>query len=251
MTGQPRGGVDSITFAVAGGRLAGILYYAPGAGPHPAAVLLHGIPGAEKNHDLAYALREAGWHALIVHFRGAWGSGGRYDIPGQVDDARGALAWLLGPDNPHPVDPARLALVGFSLGSRAALMAAAHDERVYAVVSISGFADFSELSLGHDFLEACALVLSGVTPADLARQWASLTNGDQPTDAVARLRCPLLVVHGEADEVVSVAHARQLMAHAKPDADQTLVADADHVFSAQRGELVRAVSGWLTEILSG
>jgi dipeptidyl aminopeptidase/acylaminoacyl peptidase len=231
--------------------LVGILYRAPGEGPHPAAVLLHGIPGAEKNHDIAYALREAGWHALIVHFQGAWGSGGRYNVPGHVDDAQGALDWLLRPDNPNPVDPARLALVGFSLGSRAALMAGAGDERVSAVVSISGLADFAELSLGYDFLEESASVLNGATARELSKQWLSLGEGEQPTDAVAQLSCPLLVVHGDVDEVVPVANAEQLMARAGEGARLTLIAGADHVFSAHRGEVVQTVVDWLLQTLPG
>ncbi|MBF8286011.1 MAG: hypothetical protein HW378_4926 [Anaerolineales bacterium] len=30
----------------------------------PTVLLLHGIPGVEKNYDLAYALRGAGWNVL-------------------------------------------------------------------------------------------------------------------------------------------------------------------------------------------
>ena len=39
-------------------------------------VILHGIPGIEKNHDLAHAFRDAGMSAVIFHYRGSWGSGG-------------------------------------------------------------------------------------------------------------------------------------------------------------------------------
>lgn len=250
MTGQPRGGAESVAFSVAGTRLVGVLYRAPGKGPHPAAVLLHGIPGAEKNHDIAYALREAGWHALIVHFRGAWGSDGAYDILGQVDDAIGALDWLARPDNPFPVDAARLALVGFSLGSRAALMTAARDERVAAVVSIAGIADFTGPGLSEEFCEESATVLNGVSGEDIGQQWSSLADVEQPTDAVARLKIPLLVVHGWEDEVVPVFHADQLVMHAGPDcaASKVLVAGADHVFSAHRGEVVGEVLGWLAAV---
>jgi hypothetical protein len=35
----------------------GIAYIAAGAGEHPAVVLLHGLPGNEKNLDLAQAIR--------------------------------------------------------------------------------------------------------------------------------------------------------------------------------------------------
>jgi hypothetical protein len=43
-------------------------------------LLLHGCPGLQQNGDLAVALRDRGWNALIFHYRGSWGSGGRYDL---------------------------------------------------------------------------------------------------------------------------------------------------------------------------
>ena len=45
----PSGGVE----------LNAIAYVAAGAGPHPTVVLFHGLPGNEKNLDLAQAMRRA------------------------------------------------------------------------------------------------------------------------------------------------------------------------------------------------
>lgn len=247
MSQQTPGSADAVAFTVRDEKLVGILYRPPGPGPHPAAVFLHGIPGSEKNNDSVYALREAGWQTLILHFRGAWGSGGRYDMRAQVDDALAALDWLLRPGNPYPVDPARLSLVGYSLGSRAALMAA-RDERVARVISIAGFATFHPDDVGRDFLDESATVLNGVSGEDLVRQWVSLGEGEQPVDAVAKLTCPLLVVHGDADEVVPVRNAHQLMQNAGPDAELALIPSADHLFSAYRKEIVETLVNGLTRV---
>jgi dipeptidyl aminopeptidase/acylaminoacyl peptidase len=148
------------------------------------------------------------------------------------------------------VDAARLAIVGFSLGGRAALVATARDERVAAVVSIAGISDFTGPGLGEEFYAESATVLNGVSGQDIGQQWASLAGVEQPTDAVARLKIPLLVVHGWEDEVVPVFHADQLVMHAGPDcaASKALVDDADHVFSAHRGEVVGEVLGWLAAV---
>src|SRR5690349_6039830 len=54
----------------------GVAYLAAGAGPHPTVVLFHGLPGNEKNLDLAQALRRAGWNAITINYRGSWGSPG-------------------------------------------------------------------------------------------------------------------------------------------------------------------------------
>src|ERR1700722_439731 len=40
----------------------GVVYVASGRGPHPTFVLFHGLPGNEKNLDLAQAVRRAGWN---------------------------------------------------------------------------------------------------------------------------------------------------------------------------------------------
>ena len=45
----PSGGVE----------INGVVYVAAGAGPHPTVVLCHGLPGNEKNLDLAQAMRRA------------------------------------------------------------------------------------------------------------------------------------------------------------------------------------------------
>ncbi len=42
----------------------GVLYSPAGVGPHPTLVLCHGLPGNEKNLDIAQAVRRAGWNAV-------------------------------------------------------------------------------------------------------------------------------------------------------------------------------------------
>src|SRR5271169_5431438 len=42
----------------------GLVYQPSGAGPHPTLVICHGLPGNEKNLDLAQAVRRSGWNAV-------------------------------------------------------------------------------------------------------------------------------------------------------------------------------------------
>ena len=46
-------GQTGVYFDSGGYRLLGTLFLARGDAPKPTAVILHGIPGIEKNHDLA------------------------------------------------------------------------------------------------------------------------------------------------------------------------------------------------------
>ena len=58
-----------------------LLFEASGKGPHRTVILTHGLPGNERNLDLAQAIRRAGWDVLTFTYRGAWGSPGEPQAP--------------------------------------------------------------------------------------------------------------------------------------------------------------------------
>lgn len=97
------------------GRLLSVLYTAAGEGLHPVVLLLHGIPGCEKNYDLAQALRQAGFHVLTFHYSGSWGSDGDYSLAHDLEDAHTALDFILN-DERFGFDKSRIYAVGHSLG---------------------------------------------------------------------------------------------------------------------------------------
>ena len=68
-----------------------VLYQASGPGPHPTALLLHGLPGNEQNLDCAQSLRRSGCNVLTIHYRGSWGSPGVFTIANCLRDAAAAL----------------------------------------------------------------------------------------------------------------------------------------------------------------
>ncbi|GAB3825933.1 alpha/beta hydrolase family protein [Dactylosporangium cerinum] len=141
MTTVPAASTPAVTFTSGGETLAGVLHLPAGAGPHPVVVLLHGFPGNERNFDLAQALRRAGHAALVFHYRGSWGMGGDYSWRHVLQDAATVVAAVRDNDfaATHRLDPARVAVVGHSLGGFAALMTAAADPGVRAAVSVAGF----------------------------------------------------------------------------------------------------------------
>ncbi len=128
-------GIAEIAPVSQGARLPGLVYLAEGAGPHPTVVLLHGIPGNEKNLDIAQELRRSGFNVVFFHYRGAWGAEGLYSIPGQPDDVAAVLAFLREPEQAAQlrVDTAHLSLLGHSLGGYVALAAGSRDDDVTCV----------------------------------------------------------------------------------------------------------------------
>jgi uncharacterized protein len=234
-------GLTGVTFDSDGHRLLGVLYLARGQEPKPTVLLLHGCPGLEKNLDLAVRLREAGWNALAFHYRGCWGSAGRYDLRTIPRDVTAAVDFVTGCPR---VDAGRIAVLGHSLGGWAALLTAAAEPRLRAVAVYGAAARLGAgLRLSPDVLEREFTRFLAVTPEEFAAQAAGVPDGLEAAAAISPRA--LLVVHGTADRWVPVADARELAARAGPDCRYVEVEGADHAFSWHRAELSDLIIGWL------
>ena len=119
----------------------GLIYKPAGAGPHPTLVICHGLPGNEKNLDLAQAVRRAGWNAVTFNYRGSWGSPGSFRFAQNIEDANAVLAYLRDPANAAKlgVDPKRIAIAGHSMGGWVVAHVAAHDHALIGAILISAW----------------------------------------------------------------------------------------------------------------
>jgi pimeloyl-ACP methyl ester carboxylesterase len=117
----------------------GLIYSPPGAGPHPTIVICHGLPGNEKNLDLAQALRRAGWNAVTFNYRGSWGSPGNFRFAQTLEDAVAVLAYLRDPANSTKlgIDTRRIAIAGHSMGGWVTAHTAANDHGLIGAILIS------------------------------------------------------------------------------------------------------------------
>jgi len=113
-----------------GAKMNALFFLAAGAGTHPTMLLLHGLPGNERNLDLAQAVRRAGWNVLTFTYRGAWGSEGDFSIANAIEDTAAAMAFLRSPEaiRAYGIDSTRLVIAGHSMGG----YIAAHDAAVEA-----------------------------------------------------------------------------------------------------------------------
>jgi len=123
-----------VEFTNQGTTLRGELFRPDGDGPYPAVILLHGF--ISDRRDMARPARELaarGIAALTFDLRGHGQSDGLYaeDPVGDVLAARVLLA-----GQPR-VDPARIAVVGHSMGGRLALLAAAQERSIAAVAALA------------------------------------------------------------------------------------------------------------------
>jgi pimeloyl-ACP methyl ester carboxylesterase len=103
-----------------------LLFVTGGAGPHPTVILMHGLPGNERNLDLAQAMRSAGWDVLTFTYRGAWGSGGDFSISNAIEDTAAALDFARSPAGAKlGIDPRHIVRAGHSMGGATATITAA------------------------------------------------------------------------------------------------------------------------------
>jgi acetyl esterase/lipase len=101
----------------------------------PAVVLIHMYGSTRQSWEsLIPPLIEAGYAALAVDLRGHGETGGRADWKITGDDVLACLDWLR---QQGGIDPAKINLIGASIGANLALRALAADEAVVTVIALS------------------------------------------------------------------------------------------------------------------
>lgn len=234
-------------------RLNAVAYVPAGPGPHPVAVLLHGLPGNEKNLDLAQVLRRAGWLVVAPNYRGSWGSPGTFSFRGNLDDARAVLAYVRDPANAAALkaDTGRIVLMGHSMGGWATSQVAAADPRLAGAVLISA-ADMGRLSgmpndarvkLASENMEA----LAGVTAQSMADEMATLGDATFAAAAPGLAAHPLLVLTSD-DGLAPGAEALATDVRARGGRVETVHVAADHGWNGARVRLQTEVLNWLAAL---
>ena len=247
MTPAGHEGIIGVTFDSDGNRLVGVAYLARGREPKPTALLLHGCPGLEQNLDIATTLRDRGWNAVMFHYRGCWGSAGRYDLRTIGRDVRAAVDHLQAGGCPG-VDPGRIAVVGHSLGGWAAIRAAAADSRLRAVVACAAPVGLRGIDLPDAGLDREFTRFLATTSAEFVSQRDEVGTWPGPLDVVASISPrPLLVIHGSDDEWVRADQGRRLYQQAKEPRRYVEIDGANHAFAWHRAVLREQISGWLAE----
>lgn len=123
-----------------GSQMLGLLFAASGPGPKPLVILTHGLPGNERNLDLAQAIRRAGWDVLTFTYRGAWGSEGNFSIANSMADTGAALDWARSAEAKElGIDKRRIVIAGHSLGGATALITAAHSSGLSGLILIDAW----------------------------------------------------------------------------------------------------------------
>jgi len=228
----------------------GVVYQPPGAGPHPTIVICHGLPGNEKNLDLAQALRRAGWNAVTFNYRGSWGSPGNFRFTQNLEDANAVLAYLRANASALGVDTRHIVLAGHSMGGWVVAHTAAQDHAITAAILISA-ADMGRegtdppkrlLASMADDLES----LNGVTAESMAAELRDNAKTFLMENAAAGLtQIPLLAL--TADDGLAPDSTALVSAITAKGGHQATVKHfaTDHSFSDHRIALESEIINWL------
>ena len=238
----PSGGVE----------INGVAYLAAGKGPHPTVVICHGWPGNEKNLDLAQALRRAGWNAVTFNYRGAWGSPGSFRFAQNPQDAKAVLAFLRDPANAARlgVDPARLVLMGHSMGGWVTTLVAGEDNALLGAGLISAANMGLMRGLDREGIVKMAAenseTLADVTPESMAQELIAGRPGFDFLKAAPGLARHNLLVLSSDDGLAPQTDA--LVAAVRQNGGTQITtyhAATDHSWSDRRIDLAARVIRWL------
>ena len=252
-------------FESSGCKLLGTMFLAAGKGPHPVIILMHGFPGNELNYDLAYVFQRQGFNVFVFHYRGCWGSEGDYLWSNLVDDASSSIKFIrsnFAQDN-FRIDPNKIVLIGYSMGSFAALFNTIMDDEIKYTVSISGFnaGVFGELiesdkiiydySMAHmqpamDFVKCNSADILLNELITNKKEWNILNHLEKLSNK------NLLVIGARFDSTTPLEIHHKPLISALKTANvknvKEVILETEHSFSDKRIALARIISDWLSGI---
>lgn len=220
---------------------------------HGAAILCHGMESDKNSEKLIFLGRELaqrGIRTLRFDFSYVGESSGKFEdimSSGEVQDLRAAYELMR---NRHG---GKIAIFGSSMGGTVALMFAAQETEVAALVTLAAPLhpeNFPKRVLPPAVLERWRE--RGFTRYNGQRLNLTMLEDLESIDvagAAKKIDCPVLILHGDADEVVPVAEAHELHGCLKNTKRLSILKNADHRLSdaATMQRAMLEALDWLTD----
>ena len=200
--------------------------------------------------QIARDLETSGNMALRFDFSGNGQSEGRFSdstYSKQISEMQVAVEFL------RAEGVGRIGLAGHSLGAVVALLSAPRVPSVFAVCTLAGRlvgltpSHFLNAEQKSQVLETGRVTFtSRGRSLALTQDFFSDAEQYRPAELVADLAHPLLIVHGDRDDIVPVSEAQGAVAINPEGIELAVIENADHMFSGEehRLEVSRLVVDW-------
>jgi pimeloyl-ACP methyl ester carboxylesterase len=207
-------------------------------------ILIHGTPG-EATGWTDYLMEPMKRATVIALDRPGFGESGPDDAVIALDAQAAAVAALL------PSDGRKAVIVGHSLGGAvAAWVAAAHPDRVQAVVLLASSLDPSQESIHPMQYVGDSFLFSWMLPRAVKNANTELMAFKPQLERLApmlgRITAPVIIVHGTKDDLVpfaNVAYMQRMLTGAQ--CVETIVLDGQNHFLPWNSEpTVRRAMAW-------
>jgi dipeptidyl aminopeptidase/acylaminoacyl peptidase len=201
-------------------------------GTHPSLIILASGYGDTQDQMLSIAefLHHAGFSVLTYNSRARVPSGGKYVTVGALEqkDVVSVVNYAVGRSD---VDANRIGVLGISMGGASAILAAAKDKRIRAVVDDSGFSDGPRViaTAFEHFVHLPAFPFAPITVAIADSRAGIDITRVRPIDVVAEISPrPLLIIHDQGDPVALADNSLRNFAAAGQPKQLWLVPGSGH-----------------------
>lgn len=225
----------------------------------PGVAVVHGWESArDRLLPMIQFLHAAGFHCLAVDVRGH-GANAAETLPITAGEfgADALAAWQALDARPEVTSSA---ILGHSMGAIGAILAAAAEPRIAAVVATSAPADPWRLTRQTfrlarlPFPDVIAYPLAWLTTRVYLRPRGHVVADISASQALRRINAPVLLVHGSEDAVVPATHLGRLLrvTEAAGHPAETLVLEGgQHSWLYEFPAYRRTVAGFLARVLGG
>lgn len=214
-------------------------------------ILIHGLGGHRGGLlDRAAILAEHGYNTLLIDVRNHGDSDGSVTTLGysEVNDVRGAMNYLA---TRADVNRDRIGVLGHSMGGAIAIRAAAQIPEIRAVIAESSYQ--STRDAGNHIMS----LLSGMPAAPFALWFVDRESGVPVTEVSSLVDLPkiaprpVLLIHGENDDVLDAGDTRRMFERAGEPKALYIVPGARHTDIVQTNpqEYEKVVTEFLNRYL--
>jgi uncharacterized protein len=214
----------------------------------PAIVFLNGFIDtmeAPETKKLAQLFLDGGFAVVRFDYTHGFGAGSgtpaRFTITSAVMDTQRVLEHAV---RRGYIDGGKIVLCGYSFGGMSAIMTAAFDERVAALITVGAPYDFhdtvftrlSEHELSRIRLKRYFHIRTPLSTEDVRVDYSFIEDGARKdmARAVRNLKQPTLILHGEHDAIVPLDNAQEIYERTNSRKELVVVPKMEHRPSARQ-----------------